>query len=71
MINNPNDTSELERYATIGRTAVTEIMRLRKELDKYKRAYAEICRQFNFGDEFDYKWMHDSWLEWAGKEGER
>lgn len=71
MINNPNDISELERYATIGRIAVTEIKRLRQELDKYKRAYEEMCHQFNFGDESEYKAMHDCWLDWAEKEGER
>ena len=42
-----------------------EIRRLKKDLAKYKRAYAEICHQFNFGDEDDYKRMYDTWLEWA------
>ena len=35
------------------------------ELAKYKRAYEEICHQFNFGDEADYNAMHDCWLDWA------
>ena len=51
--------------------AEAEVKRLRKELDKYKRAYAEICHQFNFGDEGDYRAMYDCWLDWADKEGER
>lgn len=45
--------------------AEAEVERLRKELDKYKRAYAEICHQFNFGDESDYRAMYDYWLDWA------
>jgi hypothetical protein len=51
--------------------AKAEVERLRGELAQYKRAYAEICHQFNFGDESEYKAMHDCWLDWAGKEGER
>lgn len=65
-----SEVGRLRKYGTIGRIAVTEIKRLRQELDKYKRAYAEICHQFNFGDEGDYKAMYDCWLDWAEKEGE-
>jgi peptidoglycan hydrolase CwlO-like protein len=40
------------------------------ELAKYKRAYAEICHQYNFGNESDYIAMYNYWLDWAEKEGE-
>jgi peptidoglycan hydrolase CwlO-like protein len=43
---------------------------LEAELAKYKRAYAEICHQFNFGNESDYIAMYNYWLDWAEKEGE-
>ncbi len=38
------------------------------EKEKYKRAFEEVCRQFNYGDEADYIAMHDAFLELA-KEG--
>lgn len=44
---------------------------LEAELDKYKRAYAEICHQFNYGNESDYIAIYNHWLDWAEKEGER
>jgi uncharacterized protein YeeX (DUF496 family) len=43
---------------------------LEAELAKYKRAYAEICHQYNFGNESDYIAMYNYWLDWAEKEGE-
>ena len=42
-----------------------------KEKEQYKRAFEEICHQFNFGDEKDYQAMHDTFLELARKGGEK
>lgn len=34
--------------------------------DLYKRAFEEVCRQFNFGDEKDYEDMRDAFLRMVG-----
>lgn len=35
---------------------------LAADRDLYKRAFEEVCRQFNFGDEKDYEDMRDAFL---------
>jgi hypothetical protein len=38
---------------------------LLEERDLYKRAFEEVCRQFNYGDEKDFETMRDSFLSLA------
>lgn len=40
---------------------------LAADRDLYKRAFEEVCHQFNFGDEKDYEDMRDAFLRMVGE----
>ncbi len=58
--------SKLAAYEDTGLTP-EEVKKLAVDRYLYKRAFEEVCRQFNFGDEKDYEDMRDAFLRIVGE----
>ena len=54
-----------------GKSLIDKNKGLQVEKEFYKRAFEEVCHQFNFGDESDFEVMRDSFLELTRKEMRR
>lgn len=57
--------NRLAAYEDTGLTP-KEVKKLAADRAHYKRAFEEVCRQFNYGGEKDYKDMRDAFLRLVG-----